>query len=480
MTEQRRANFFLADARWFPVVAILFTLLVLGGTIFVGRNYLQEQISEQIAGRDARVLHALWQIQLSAATDEEIGFLNQNPADYFVAVLETSRLRELKELRAARLFNSSGALEITLPPYVADDDLLRADFESLKQLKPISHFRARVDWNAVLGFPPDLGFGEDSMGPLLEVILPIHTADDSKLMGAVQFLLDGSSLAAEFAALSRSLWLQAILAFVVAGGTLVVGLTVAFRRLQSTNRLLAERTQRLLQANQELALAAKTSAVGAVTSHLIHGLKNPLSGLQSFITNRSGARVGESDEEWELAISTARRMQNLVSEIVRVLREENSTTQYEVSLDELIEMVAAKMRPPAEQAGVRFTTRLSAEGTLSNRNANLIVLILDNLVQNAIQATPRGKSVAVQIQASDETIICEVHDQGPGLPESYRQQLFKPCQSSKDKGTGIGLAISKQLANYLGAELELKSSSADGCVFALLLPQKVFSIGHNG
>lgn len=484
MTGQRRVKAFWADTRWFPVVGVLFTLAVLAATIFLGRDYLQKRISEQIAGRDARVLHAVWLLQLKLDRDDEIGLSNESPADHFVTVLEASQLRQLKELRAARLFDSEGELVITLPPYVTDDQLSRADFEALKELKPISRFRAKVDWNEILGlpslYPVDGSLIERSHGPMSEVILPINSPGDSKVHGAVQFLLDGSSLGAEFEALSRSLWLQAILAFAVAGGTIVAGLTLAFRRLQSVNRLLTERTQRLLQANQELALAAKTSAVGAVTSHLIHGLKNPLSGLQSFISNRGGNRTGEDgDQDWEIAISTTRRMQNLVSEIVRVLREEQSGSQYEISLDELIEMIAAKMRPTAEQAGVRFLTRLSAKGTLSNRDANLILLIMDNLLQNAVQATPRGRTVSVHIHDTGEATLCEVHDQGPGLPERYREQLFMPCQSTKDKGAGIGLAISKQLANYLGASLDLQRSSTDGCVFALSLPRGVFMTGQN-
>ena len=53
--------------------------------------------------------------------------------------------------------------------------------------------------------------------------------------------------------------------------------------------------------------------------------------------------------------------------------------------------------------------------------------------------------------------------------------LFAPCKSSKEGGSGIGLAISKQLANHLGANLELKSNSPEGCVFVLRVPKNVAS-----
>lgn len=64
----------------------------------------------------------------------------------------------------------------------------------------------------------------------------------------------------------------------------------------------------------------------------------------------------------------------------------------------------------------------------------------------------------------------EVEDQGPGLCSLSAEKLFAPCSSAKKGGSGIGLAISRQLANHLGASLELKQSSPAGCCFRLSLP----------
>jgi signal transduction histidine kinase len=110
------------------------------------------------------------------------------------------------------------------------------------------------------------------------------------------------------------------------------------------------------------------------------------------------------------------------------------------------------------------------DAQFNNREANLIVLILENLLSNAIQATPSGGTVALEIAKDRDLVRCEVRDQGPGLPEHLKSRLFKPCQSTKAGGSGIGLAISKQLAGSFGAELELKSNTAAGCVFALAIP----------
>jgi C4-dicarboxylate-specific signal transduction histidine kinase len=74
------------------------------------------------------------------------------------------------------------------------------------------------------------------------------------------------------------------------------------------------------------------------------------------------------------------------------------------------------------------------------------------------------------LRRSGGTLQGRVTDRGPGLPEAVRKQLFAPCQSSREGGTGIGLAISRQLAHHLGAALRLDNSSAAGTSFVLEVP----------
>ena len=117
---------------------------------------------------------------------------------------------------------------------------------------------------------------------------------------------------------------------------------------------------------------------------------------------------------------------------------------------------------------------LSAEGKLANRHANLVLLILENLLHNAFQVTPRGQRVQLSMAAHGEHVRFEVVDAGPGFPPHLLKNLFAVCRSTKG-GSGLGLAISRQLASHLGAQLELKSSTAAGCVFALTLPRALLA-----
>jgi signal transduction histidine kinase len=336
----------------------------------------------------------------------------------------------------------------------------------------VSHFHPSARLSEV--FLPDPGAASDGARtmPLLEVNVPLHTLKDQRLVGIAQFIIEGDSIAQEFARLDEHLLRQALTAFVPGGLILVVSIFWAFRRLNRAHRLLAERTENLLRANQELALAAKTSAVGAVTTHLIHGLKNPLSGLQNFVAGLGAAVADHPDADLQQAIATTRRMQAMINEVVSVLREEEGTGQYEIPVAELVEVIAGKVQGLCRERGVEFVTVMQAQAVLPNRSANLVALILVNLVQNAVEATPQGRAVRLSVTSVGDAMLCEVHDQGPGFPAG--RSPFVPCQSVKEGGSGIGLAICKQLANHVGAELVLRASTPAGCVFALTVPESVW------
>ncbi len=463
MLPRARENRWLGAGHIPLALPIGLALFILAGTILFGSQYVRQKSREQITGQHAQILYALW-LSEKTAEDLESGLsLNEEPSDHLPAVLETARLPQLLDLLGTRVFDANGEFEFA-DAHVSEATLRSEDLVQLRELKPVARLHEQADLSQV-----SLAITSSSKtGPLLEVAIPLHPPSERRLVGVAQFILDGTNVADEFRQLDRHLILQAGLTFVVGGGLLVLILGASFRQLHRMNRLLAERTQSLLHANQELALAAKTSAVGTVTAHLIHGLKNPLSGLHHFMSSRAAdPDKEETSADWQLAVSSTRRMQAMISDIVRVLSDEGTCSQYELSLEEFVQMIAAKARPLAREAGIVFKADVQGDAVLKNREANLLSLILHNLLQNALQATPRDQAVSLTVHTQAARVICKVRDQGPGIPPEQQSALFKPCRSAKEGGSGIGLAISKQLASSIGAELNLQETGSQGSVFVL-------------
>lgn len=469
----RRLQQRLLRSRRLPAAGIGLTLLILGGTIVFGTFQLRARIRAQIVGRDADILYGVAQmVQVTQESDKELGSQLEQLPDQFAIALQISELNQFNGVIATRLFNTNGQFAAALPPNVSESGLTGEDLERLKELKPVSRFHeaARV---ADIFSPGTTMFAPDKAAPVLEILVPLHRQGESAMLGAIQFLIDGSPIAGQFATLDRNLAVQAFSAFGVGGVMTSLALAWAFRRLRKMNRLLIERTDRLLHTNEELALSAKASAVGAITAHLVHGLSSPLAGLEELVASRGRDVLAEDD--WREAVTTTLQLKQTIGEVVRILGEEGAVDRYEITLAELVKLLEQRFRGLVEDAGVRLAIELQTQGSLFNREANLALLILENLVRNALQVTSPGRAARLVVAADTDAVVFEVRDDGPGVPEELKPRLFQPCRSTKPGGHGIGLAICKQLANHLEATLDLKASSTAGSVFVLRLPRSRFA-----
>ncbi len=439
-------------------------MIVLGLTVAGGVWHLRVHLRDHLAQRDGDILTTValarqYANGSGALLAQRLG----DPVEQLALALEISQIRE--GVLGVRLFDARGLFETAVPPELLATNLSPDDLPELRQLQPVSRFLRQADLGKYF-LTAQADPAENQRSPLLEVTIPLHARGETNLIAAAQLLLDGRSIAEEYARIDGHLWLLG-LGLYVGGALLLSGvLGWAYRRLRQAHALVEDRTARLLRANHELSLAAKTSALGAVSAHLIHGLSNPLANLQDFMASHGSA--GQDGEFKNLEAST-RRMQQLVHDVVRVLGEEQAGDHYEITVAETVDVLNGKLAPAVATSGANLLTVLDAAGTLSNRHANLVLLILENLVHNALRATPAQGTVCVRFCRERGGLRCEVADQGTGLAESVRPRLFAPCRSTRG-GSGLGLAISKQLANHLGAELELQSSSAAGCVFVLWLP----------
>jgi signal transduction histidine kinase len=437
-------------------LAIGLTLLVLAGAVLCTTLYLRGKMRDEIVRRNAEFLAAVSVMQVSA--DQEAGTFTGppgRPESYFDEILEVSRL---KGVMAVRLFDSQGRFVNAFPSYITEAALAPGDLGLLQERQSVSHYLPREDFRDL-----DLLRQMDDApapAPVLEATIPLMNR--GVLIGAAQFVMEGESIATAFAQLDSHLIWQGQLIFVIAGSFLTLVLALAFERIDTVNR-------RLYAANQELALAARTNAVGAIASHLIHGLRNPLAAMQSLVERNRGRGA---EEDWQHAAASTQRMQALINEVLGILRDQDAGVHYELSLTELRDLICARIVPAARAAGIEFEAVVAGAANLSNRDASLIRLILENLAQNAIEATPKGKSVRLEMRVTAEGAEFAVSDQGAGVPAEVLEILFQPCRSTKPGGGGIGLAICRQLAMQIGASLELKRSTPVGSVFCLLLARK--------
>ena len=449
----------------------LATIAIFGGLVALITWQLRAQLRESVLRREAEAIHAV-ALMHTARLDEE-GLAEFGPEfiieDLFAAVLESSKLRGVV---AVQLFDPKGVLRKSST--IAPDDVAETRWWTNAPARPEARYVAQGTLEMVAPLEA-VRTGASGFLPLLDIAVPLHGEESAAaLLGVARYWVEGGTVAAEFARMDRGLATQAGIAF-VSGATLVaLVLAWAFARLDAANRQLVEQSADLARANQELDFAAKTGALGAISAHLIHGLKNPLAGIEGFVAETAtGGADADRGDACRTAIETTRRLRALVTEVTTVLRDESDgTANYPVPIVEVVEAARMRALPAAEKGEIGISAEGERDVVVTARAANLAGLVLANLVTNAIEASPSGAAVRIEARRREDRVDFLVRDTGPGLPPTVQSELFRPVRSSKRGGGGVGLAISLRLAKHAGGNLELVRSDARGTEFRLWVPVK--------
>lgn len=452
------------SGRFVRVGVLALTAGVFAAVVAAVTLRLRDDLREQILQSFARSLAAVASMQLDNYTEEARMPVEEVPSGVYAAVAKIARLRGVSGFRVyepdGRPAGDFGVATIDAPPPAAVWAKVTAG-ELVARLHAAGDPRGGAEGI----FLPE---GAD----IVEIWIPLRRSGAAKSLGAAQFIVEADEPGGELRRHDVRLWLQAGIAWAAGSLVLILGVGGALRRLDAANRELRARSEALERANRELVLAAKTSAVGAVTAHLMHELKTPIAGLELIVAGRSapaGARA-EAGDDLAAASELTRRLRTMVNDIVAVLRDEQSGAEFELTAAEVVEVAAGKVRREAAERGVSLETGGEPGAALSGRRGNLAILVLRNLLQNALEATPRGGRVRLACRALPEGATeFVVEDGGPGLPAAVRARLFQPVPSGKPGGSGLGLALSAQIAQQAGGRLELARSDERGTSFRLVL-----------
>jgi signal transduction histidine kinase len=250
-------------------------------------------------------------------------------------------------------------------------------------------------------------------------------------------------------------------------------------------RLLEKRTGELERASIEIAkLEEEKKRFLHFLGIAAHDLKAPLTAIQGFLWVMLGGYSGElTDKQRNMLERSTYRIKellNLISDLLDIPRIETGQIVQEmkqVSLKQIIEASLGDLRDLAEQKKLELKVELPADLPEVYGSAPRLQQVITNLVNNAINFTPKG-SVTLRVNDEDSEIRVEVADTGIGIPPQDLPRIFEDffrASNVETKGTGLGLSIAKRIVEAHGGRIWVESPCLEtntGSKFTFTLPKK--------
>lgn len=229
--------------------------------------------------------------------------------------------------------------------------------------------------------------------------------------------------------------------------------------------------------------ADRLSMVGTMAAGLAHEIKNPLGGIKGAaqllqMELEEGSPLVEYPQ---VMIREAERVNRIIEELLDLSRPRQATSS-EVNIGQILNEITLLQRQAFADKGVKFSLHLDPSIPAIRGDGNLLTQLFLNLIKNAGEAVTHGGEVSITTRIDSSYHLSSpggrpaplvnilVEDDGPGIPQELRERIFTPFYTTKNGGTGLGLAnCQKIVSDHLGL-LSIKSRKSSGTCFSVSLP----------
>ncbi len=253
----------------------------------------------------------------------------------------------------------------------------------------------------------------------------------------------------------------------------------AHDQLQGVVREIEQVIATLQQRNREVERAEQLSLMGQLATGVAHELRNPLTSIKMLVqSNREQALAkGAEAEDLEIIEQEIRRMEGTLQhflDFARPPRLERRPLDLCVPIERTLALIAGR----AGRLRVRVHFDKPGQPIMADADPEQVQQLLLNLTLNALDAMPRGGELTVEVNpAADGRVELRVLDTGPGIASDMWPRLFQPFSSNKDTGLGLGLVISRRIAEGHGGTLHAANRKEGGAAFTLYLPASKAAAG---
>ena len=248
--------------------------------------------------------------------------------------------------------------------------------------------------------------------------------------------------------------------------------------------MVSERTQKLRETQEQLLRQEKLAVLGQMAGGVAHELRNPLGAIKNsayylnMVLEEVEPEVKEVLGIMEKEVGTCNKIITSLLDFARI----KFPARQRVDVNDLLQTVLARVTIPGN---VELVYELEEDLPAILVDPDQLELVLGNLVLNAIQAmtllpltnsgrkakTPKGERLNIQSQVSSQWVAVSIGDTGTGISDENLAKVFEPFFSTKAKGIGLGLALTRDLVDLNKGSIEVQSQVGQGSTFTVRLPR---------
>jgi signal transduction histidine kinase len=236
----------------------------------------------------------------------------------------------------------------------------------------------------------------------------------------------------------------------------------------------------LQAARQEVLRAERLAAIGGLAAGVAHELRNPLTSVK-LLLQHAASRGGDAvvaSARMGLILDEIERMEATIQGLLDFSRPARPQRKLH-DLRETVQRALNLVKGRAEKQHVSTELMLGAAPQMVNGDPQQLHQVFVNLLINGIEAMPQGGRLSVVLHDHPENgrITVEIQDTGEGIPREVLPRLFEPFASNKERGTGLGLAVSRRIVEEHGGTVRARPRTPHGTAFEVALP-KVAAMSH--
>jgi signal transduction histidine kinase len=251
------------------------------------------------------------------------------------------------------------------------------------------------------------------------------------------------------------------------------GVALSLALTWNLGRSLRRQRREQERLRDELRRAEHLAAQGRLLAGVAHEVRNPLAGIRSTVQlwQRLPA-AARTPRSMDAVVAAVDRLDALVRRLLffsRADHAERRPVDVNHILAEALDLIAAE----AAEQGVVLKRDLAADLPPVCGSANALRQAVLNLLTNALQAMPHGGHLCcASRRRPGNAVEVRVSDTGPGVPDEVRAHLFEPFATGRPDGTGLGLALCREIVQNHGGRVELEATGAAGATFLVALPAR--------